>query len=204
MDYTHGKLDESDMLADPVAQFARWFAEAEGAGLLQPNAMTLATADAAGAPSARIVLLKEFDPQGFVFFTNHDSRKGRELTVNPQASLLFFWEPLERQVRIEGSAEVVDRAASEKYFHSRPRAAQIAAWVSQQSSVIASRMELEQKYAQLASRFGEDPVPLPDFWGGYRIVPRAFEFWQGRVSRLHDRLLYSRDGDSWSLRRLSP
>lgn len=206
IDYGRGRLDESTVAADPLQQFAQWFEAAQAAGLPEPNAMTAATADAAGAPSARVVLLKSFDARGFVFFTNYESRKGRELAANPRACLVFYWQPLERQVRIDGTVERVSRAESEAYFRSRPAAAQVGAWVSHQSSVIASRAELERREAELAARFAGGPVPLPDFWGGYRVVPQAVEFWQGRPSRLHDRILYTRsaDGTSWMRQRLSP
>ena len=205
VDYGRGRLDEADVSPDPVEQFGRWFADARAAKVPEPNAMTLATVDASGSPSARIVLLKSFDARGFAFYTNYDSRKGRELAANPRAALCLFWQPLERQVRIEGSVEKVGRAESEEYFRGRPRQSQIGAWVSQQSSPITSRAELEQIESDLQKRFGDGPVPLPDYWGGYRVVPRAIEFWQGRPSRLHDRLLYtSGDGGGWTLRRLSP
>lgn len=205
VEYRLGQLDEAAVAPDPVDQFARWFADAQAAGVAEANAMTLATADAAGRPAARIVLLKGFDARGFVFFTNYASRKGRELEANPRACLCFFWQPVERQVRIEGAVEKVSRAESEAYFHSRPPAAQIGAWVSHQSRVIASRDELTAREAELAARFAGGPVPLPDFWGGYRVVPDEVEFWQGRPSRLHDRLRYQRnEAGGWDVERLSP
>ena len=205
IDYGRGQLAEADAAADPVAQFGRWFADARAANVPEPNAMTVATADASGAPSARVVLLKGFDERGFAFFTNYDSRKGRELAANPRAALCFYWQPLERQVRIEGTVERVSRAESEAYFRTRPASAQVGAWASRQSSVIRSREELEQHERELAARFAGGPVPLPDFWGGFRVVPAAVEFWQGRPSRLHDRILYTRAGDgTWARQRLSP
>jgi pyridoxamine 5'-phosphate oxidase len=205
VEYSRGRLDEADVSPDPVEQFGRWFDDAWAASVAEPNAMTLATVDPAGKPSARIVLLKSFDARGFAFYTNYDSRKGRELAANPSAALCFFWQPLERQVRIEGTVENVGREESEAYFRGRPRQAQVGAWVSQQSSPITSRAELERIEAEIQKRFEGRPVPLPDYWGGYRVVPRAVEFWQGRPSRLHDRLLYTRsESGAWSIQRLSP
>lgn len=205
IDYGRGRLDETEVLADPVAQFARWFADAQAAGVPEPNGMTLATADPSGAPSARVVLLKGFDSRGFAFFTNYDSRKGRELEANPRAALCFYWQALERQVRIEGVVQRTSREESEAYFRTRPLSAQVGAWVSQQSRTLASRQELEQREAELMGRFAGAPVPLPDFWGGYRVTPHAVEFWQGRPSRLHDRLLYTRRDDAgWQITRLAP
>jgi pyridoxamine 5'-phosphate oxidase len=205
VDYARGRLDETDAARDPVGQFGRWFNEAAAANVPEPNAMTLATSDASGVPAARIVLLKSFDDRGFTFYTNYDSRKGRELAGNPRAALCFFWQPLERQVRIEGAVERVGRGESEAYFNGRPRQAQIGAWVSQQSRPVTSRAELERLEAELQKRFDGKPVPLPDYWGGFRVVPHAIEFWQGRPSRLHDRLLYTRNAEgAWTIQRLSP
>lgn len=193
------------MAADPYTQFARWFADALAAQVLEPNAMTLATADAGGIPSARVVLLKGFDSHGFSFYTNYESVKGRELAANPNAALCFFWPALERQVRIVGRVERVSREESEAYFHSRPLASQIGACASQQSEVIRSREELEAREATLKMKFFGVAVPLPEFWGGYRVMAANVEFWQGRPSRLHDRLRYLRQADgSWRIDRLSP
>jgi pyridoxamine 5'-phosphate oxidase len=205
VDYARGALDERDVLADPVRQFARWFDEARAANVPEPNAMTLATAAPGGAPSARVVLLKLFDDRGFTFHTNYASRKARELAVNPRAALCIHWQPLERQVRIEGTVERVSAEESKAYFRSRPVAAQIGAWVSQQSTPIASREELEKLNRELTQRFANGPVPRPEHWGGLRVVPHAIEFWQGRPSRLHDRILYTRQPDgSWTRQRLAP
>jgi pyridoxamine 5'-phosphate oxidase len=203
-EYARGTLLESDALPDPIAQFDRWFADAQMANIAEPNAMTLATADGSKKPDARVVLLKGFDAAGFTFFTNYDSRKGRELAANPRACLVFYWQPLERQVRIEGTVEKVSRAESEEYFRSRPIGSQVGAWVSEQSEVIASREVLDRKEGELLAKFGKGPVPLPPNWGGYRVVPTAIEFWQGRPSRLHDRLLYTREGNAWKRVRLAP
>ena len=204
-EYALGELLEKDLLPDPIGQFDDWFNDALAASVLEPNAMTLATVDASGAPSARVVLLKGFDAGGFVFYTNYSSRKGRDLAANPRASLCFYWQPLERQVRIDGTVEKVRRAESEEYFHTRPLGAQIGAWVSQQSEVLTSREELDRRAAELMERFVPGPVPLPDFWGGYRVIPQRLEFWQGRPSRLHDRIEYVKRGDgAWTIRRLAP
>jgi pyridoxamine 5'-phosphate oxidase len=185
-------------------EFARWFEEAVKAELHEPNAMTLATATADGAPSARIVLLKGFDESGFVFFTDYRSRKGAELTENPRAALVFYWPELERQIRITGSTERTDRQESEAYFQTRPRGSRLSAWVSHQSQVIAGRKELDERVPELERRYPDDDIPVPPYWGGFRLRPDSIEFWQGRSSRLHDRIRYVRSGDSWRIERLSP
>jgi pyridoxamine 5'-phosphate oxidase len=203
-EYRRGELLESQALADPLEEFALWFADAQKAGEIEPNAMTLATADPRGAPSARIVLLKEFDARGFVFYTNYTSRKGEQLAANPHAALVFFWPKLERQVRIEGRVRRVTPRESDTYFQVRPRLSRIGAWASPQSRVIASREELERRDAEMIKQFGDGPVPRPEVWGGYRLVPRRIEFWQGRPCRLHDRLDYLRQRGKWTIRRLAP
>ena len=199
------ELLESNVDADPIKQFAKWFGEAEAAGLKLPNAMTLATATKDGEPSARMVLLKGFDDEGFVFFTNYGSRKGRELDENPRAALVFYWTEFDRQVRITGSVEKVSRAESENYFHTRPVDSQLGAWVSKQSRVIGSREILEEKMRELMAQYEGGEVPLPPYWGGYRLAPASIEFWQNRMGRLHDRLRYTlqQDGE-WLLERLAP
>lgn len=203
-DYRKASLTESQVADDPIVQFQRWFAEALEAQVVEPNAMCLATATPDAYPSARTVLLKDVDERGFVFFTDYRSRKGQELADNPHASLNFFWPELERQVRIGGAVQRVSRAESEAYFKVRPRGSQIGAWTSAQSSVLASREELEAQLAVNEARFGNETVPLPDHWGGFRVVPEEVEFWQGRASRLHDRVQFKREAGSWVKRRLSP
>ncbi len=205
-DYSLAGLLEKDLAKDPFRQFEKWFQEAEAAKLIEPNAMTLATVGADGLPSARTVLLKGLDGRGFVFYTNYESRKGRELAQIPRATLVFPWLALERQVIVEGSATRVSREESEAYFHSRPRASQLGAWVSQQSSVITGRATLEDSLKALEQKYAGKEVPLPPHWGGYRVSPETVEFWQGRRSRLHDRLRYRRDAKSgeWTIERLAP
>lgn len=203
-EYSRARFDESDAAPDPVEQFRHWFDEAVKAELPEPNAMTLATANRAGVPTARIVLIKAFDAHGFVFFTNYASRKGREMAENPRGCLLFHWVELERQVRIEGTIEKVAEAESDAYFRERPLGSRHGAWASTQSAVIPGREVLEQKVVQIAREMGEDP-PRPPHWGGYRLKPTLFEFWQGRPSRLHDRLQYTpAHGGGWKVERLSP
>lgn len=203
-DYSLAGLAESDLARDPFRQFEKWFQEAEAAKLPEPNAMTLCTATRDGRPSGRTVLLKEFDGRGFVFFSNYESRKGRELHENPVATMMFPWIPLERQVVIEGPVTKIPREESESYFHSRPRASQLGAWVSQQSAVISGRALLEDSMKLLEQKYAGREVPLPPHWGGWRLSPETVEFWQGRRSRLHDRLRYRRDKDSWVIERLAP
>ena len=204
-EYKSRALVESEASDDPFRQFAQWFDEAVQASLVEVNAMTLATSSPAGEPAARIVLLKGFDDRGFVFFTNYESAKGRDLESNPRASLLFFWSELERQVRITGAVSRVSTEESTAYFHSRPFDSQVGAWASPQSRVLPNRESLEARQAELLDAHDGKVVPLPPYWGGYRVVPERIEFWQGRQSRLHDRLLYTkRDDGTWSRARLAP
>ena len=204
VDYKRAALSERDAASDPFELFTRWFDEAVAAAIPEPNAMTLATVDAAGRPAARIVLMKGIDTRGVVFHTNYDSRKGRDLAANPRAALLFFWVGLERQVRIDGTAERVSAEDSDAYFAARPRDSQISAWASPQSAPVADRAWLEARFAECEARFASGAVPRPPHWGGVRVVPDRFEFWQGRASRLHDRLVWSRQGDRWIIGRLAP
>lgn len=206
-EYVEGGLSEDDLAADPITMFARWFDDAAAVGLHEPNAMVLATVSAAGLPSARMVLLKGFGPEGFRFFTNYGSRKGDELAANPASSVLFPWHALGRQVRVEGTAARLPRDESAAYFETRPRASQIGAWASPQSRVVESRAWLDARYAVESERFATSPdVPLPPYWGGYLVVPDSAEFWQGREGRMHDRLRYRRrqDGTGWLIERLAP
>jgi pyridoxamine 5'-phosphate oxidase len=204
-DYAGGELDEGDLAGDWPTQFGRWLADAADAGLPEPNAMVLATADAAGRPSARTVLLKGYDEAGFVFFTNYRSRKGGELSANPYASLVFPWFAMFRQVLVVGAVERTSRAETEAYFATRPRGAQLGAWASPQSRPLTDRAELEDAWRAAEDDFGADPVPPPPHWGGFRVVPETVEFWQGRTSRLHDRLRFRRIGaDAWIVERLAP
>ena len=203
-DYGHGKLDLPDLLRDPIAQFQRWFDEALAAAIPEPNAMSLATASAKGETTIRTVLLKGYGHDGFVFFTNLESRKAGQIAENPQVSLLFPWLPLERQVIVNGTAARISMVEVARYFMSRPRESRIAAWVSPQSKVIDARRMLEAKFEEMLRKFGDGEIPVPSFWGGYRVTPKTIEFWQGGAHRLHDRFLYSRDGDSWKIERLAP
>ncbi len=201
--YEGEPLLEAAVAADPIAQFTVWFQDALDAGLPEPNAMVLATASAGGRPSARTVLLKGYDERGFVFYTNYESRKGRDLAENPRASLLFPWHPLRRQVRVEGSVTKLGHEESAAYFNARPYGSRIGAWASRQSAVVRSREELDERYEELAARWPEEP-PVPDFWGGFRVTPVEMEFWQGQLDRMHDRLRYRRTRPGWELERLAP
>lgn len=197
-------LTEADVLPDPLAQFERWLADANAGGLVEPTAMALGTVSAAGQPAVRIVLFKGLHQGGFTFYTNYESRKGEELAARPEAALTFWWDKLERQVRIEGRVERVPRELSDRYFHSRPRGSQIGAYTSRQSQVLAQRAELDARLAATGERFTGQDIPLPDYWGGYRVVPRTIEFWQGRANRVHDRLRYVSDSGGWRIERLEP
>lgn len=203
-EYARARLDERDVDPDPLVQFHKWFDDARRAELPEPNAMTLATATPAGVPSARMVLLKAADERGFTFFTDYRSRKGQELEANPHAALVFFWGELERQVRITGTVSRVSREETEAYFRTRPRESRLGAWTSHQSTVLAGRETLEARLREVAARHPGDEVPTPPHWGGYLLKPDALEFWQGRESRLHDRVRYQREAGSWRIERLSP
>lgn len=203
-EYTQAGLNRASLLSSPFEQFELWFRQAQQAQLAEPNAMSLATASDQAVPALRTVLLKYFDNNGFVFFTNYSSNKARDINVNPQVALMFPWVALERQVVIQGRAEKISSAESLRYFISRPSGSQLGAWVSHQSSVITGRKVLEMKLAQMQQKFRDGKIPLPDFWGGYRVVPEKIEFWQGRPSRLHDRFLYSRQAGEWHIDRLAP
>jgi pyridoxamine 5'-phosphate oxidase len=204
IDYETRELREADAGPDPLTLFHRWFEDAGAAGIAEPNAMTLATCTPDGRPSARIVLLKVCDERGLTFFTNYLSRKGREIANNPRVSLVFFWHPLERQIRIEGVAEKTSEAESDEYFATRPVNSRLGAWASEQSEVLSGREELEANHRELTARFADGNVPRPPHWGGFRVVPDVWEFWQGRPSRMHDRIRYRRVNGIWVRERLSP
>jgi pyridoxamine 5'-phosphate oxidase len=197
-------LSEDDAAGDPLALFGRWFQDARRAGLFLPESMVLATSSSDGTPAARTMLLKGFDERGFRFFTNYESRKGRELAENDRAALVFLWGVLQRQVRVAGRVERLSESESREYFATRPRGSQLGAWASNQSSVIPNRAALDARFREHEERFRAAEVPLPPFWGGFRLVPRTIEFWQGRANRLHDRLLFTREAEAWSVSRLAP
>ena len=203
-EYTSGGLLESDLLPDPIAMFRRWYDDAAQAGIHEPNAMVVATVSADFAPTARLVLLKGVSEAGFTFFTNTASRKGADLAGNPRCSLLFPWHPLERQVRVDGTAALLPRDAVDAYFAVRPRASQLGAWASHQSHVVSGRDELQAAYHEAERRYADGDVPTPDEWGGYLVHPESVEFWQGRPGRMHDRLVYRRTPDGWRTDRLAP
>jgi pyridoxamine 5'-phosphate oxidase len=203
-EYTKSGLTEDQLLDDPFEMFDRWFDEAMSSEVELINAMTLATASKQGVPSSRIVLLKGVDERGFIFYTNYQSRKAHELLENPNCSLTIFWGELERQVRVVGKAQQISKDESREYFHSRPRESQIGAWASQQSKPLNGREELEARYKNFQEKFNGQEIPLPDHWGGFVVEPSEVEFWQGRPSRLHDRFVYERQGDSWICKRLNP
>ena len=203
-EYSDRGLRREELNSDPVAQFSEWFSQATELAVHEPNAATLATVDESGMPYQRTVLLKYYDKDGFVFFTNYGSRKAKQIALNPKVSLLFPWITLERQVIIQGQAEKISTAESLRYFASRPRESQIGAWVSNQSEVITSRKFLMLKLSEIREKFHHGEIPLPSFWGGYRIAPQAIEFWQGGPARLHDRFLYRKHESNWDIERLSP
>lgn len=203
-EYSHAELTEESVAADPFVQFSNWFEEYMNSGPVEPSAFTLSTVAANGSPSSRVVLLKGFDPNGFVFFTNYASKKSRDLIENPQVAMNFYWPELERQVQIRGRAKKTSRDESESYFGRRPQESQLGAWASRQSEELSRRGELEERLEEVRSRFAEKDVPCPPFWGGFRVTPESFEFWQGRLSRLHDRICYERSNNGWRIFRLYP
>jgi pyridoxamine 5'-phosphate oxidase len=203
-EYDREALNESDLNADPIEQFGHWLQESLDAGVPEPHAMVLSTVDTLGQPSSRIVLLRGLSTEGFVFFTNYTSRKAVELSTNPQASLLFFWQPLQRQVRIEGLIKLSDPSISDDYFKERPRGSQIGAWASPQSATIPDRRALEENVERYTQRFADGPVERPSYWGGYILMPQSLELWQGRESRLHDRIRYRLVEGRWKIERLAP
>ncbi len=203
-EYLKGGLSRSNLADDPVQQFTEWFEQARKTDIADPTAMILATVDPSGRPSQRAVLLKYYDSSGYVFFTNYESRKAKEIATNAKVSLLFVWLELERQIMITGDAHKISTAESAKYFMSRPKESQVAAWVSSQSHRLSSRQILMQKFSEMKRKIGEGKVPLPSFWGGYKVVPDEYEFWQGRKNRLHDRFHYIRNKDGWKIERLAP
>lgn len=203
-EYAAGGLHEEDLEPDPLTMFRRWMQDSLRAGLYEPNAMVVATVDATGTPAQRIVLLKRLDERGFVFFTNYSSRKGEEIAANPRASLLFPWQQLERQVRVEGTVSRLSEAENDAYFATRPRASQLGAWASPQSQVVPDRATLDRRYDEVAERFGEGDIPRPQHWGGFCVEPEVMEFWQGRLGRMHDRLRYRRAAGGWVTERLAP
>lgn len=203
-EYTRAGLDTVDLNPDPIAQFHEWFEKVLAAGLHEPNAMIVATATQDGGPSARTVLLKGYDERGFVFYTNYEGRKARELEANPRCALLFYWGELERQIRIEGRADRISNEESDAYFASRPRESRLGAWASQQSRPVRDRSALEERVKALEAEYEGREIPRPPYWGGYRVEPEVVEFWQGRENRLHDRLVYRRRGEGWKVERLQP
>lgn len=203
-EYLKKRLSRGELKESPFDQFRKWFVDALEEQIIEVNAMTLATASISGKPSCRMVLMKHFDESGLYFFTSYESRKARELKENPQAAALFFWEELERQVIVEGNVEVVSREISQAYFSKRPRGSQLGAWASHQDSVIPSREHLEQEYTRLEESYKAQEIPLPPFWGGFKLIPNRFEFWQGREDRLHDRFSYTQENNLWKIERLSP
>ena len=205
-DYRQSSLDAEDLLSCPFDQFALWFEQAQAAELLEPNSMTLSTVNQGGQPTARVVLLKSFSKLGFVFYTNYKSRKAQAMAENPQVAANFLWLPLQRQVSLVGRVQKISRSQSAAYFSSRPRSSQIGAWVSPQSQSLSTRAELEALQQEVETRFADAPIPIPEHWGGYAIVPHSIEFWQGRPSRLHDRFIYTQSADTstWKAQRLAP